>query len=647
MTENNEKQEKQYGLWNSPIPPISLARGLSFSNVCWDDDGTLLWRESRSDFSTIVIQAPDGQAPRDLNDIYNIRARVGYGGGDFTAGGGFVYFIEADSGGIYRQPTLKGTTKPVTPSFGFAASPVLSPDRTNILYVHSSENKDCLGLVDVEGMAWPVKLVSGEDFYMQPCWHPDGRSIAWISWNHPQMPWDGTRLNLGALDEAEGRLYLRDVVPITGGEDVSIFQPQFSPDGRYLVYISDALIIDNDNYAGSEAGAGRWWQLYSYDLYHGEHTRLTNVQAEHGIPAWVQGLRTYEFSPDGGNIFFLRNQDTKMSLWKIDLETKVETQINTDPEYSWFNQIAVSPKGDELATIASGGGLPSRVVRIRLEGETVVERRSIPENLKPESYSKPESIYWEGMDGGRVYGVFYSPKNEAFVGMGLPPLMVLVHGGPTSQKGTSFDMQAQFFASRGWAVLQVNYRGSTGYGREYRDLLKGNWGIYDVQDSVSGALYLVDSGEVDKDKMVIMGGSAGGFTVLKALEDYPGFFKAGICLYGVSNQFSLVADTHKFEEHYSDSLLGSLPEAASVYRDRSPSFHADKIQDPIAIFQGEEDRVVPPNQSEEIVSALERNGIPHEYHLFPDEGHGFRKTETIEKFYTAVEKFLKLHVIYA
>jgi dipeptidyl aminopeptidase/acylaminoacyl peptidase len=250
------------------------------------------------------------------------------------------------------------------------------------------------------------------------------------------------------------------------------------------------------------------------------------------------------------------------------------------------------------------------------------------------------------MDGRDVHGLYYGPQSDAFQGIGAPPLMVLVHGGPTSQQMASFDGRTQYFTSRGWAVLQVNYRGSTGYGRAYREMLKGNWGIYDVQDSVSGAKYLISEGQVDPEKVVIMGGSAGGFTVLKALQDYPGFFKAGVCLYGVANQFTLIADTHKFEQRYSDSLLGPLPEAADVYRQRSPIFYADRIKDPIAIFQGEDDQVVPQNQSDEIVAALQRKDIPHEYHLYPGEGHGFRKEETIEEFYTAVEKFLRQYVIF-
>jgi dipeptidyl aminopeptidase/acylaminoacyl peptidase len=226
-------------------------------------------------------------------------------------------------------------------------------------------------------------------------------------------------------------------------------------------------------------------------------------------------------------------------------------------------------------------------------------------------------------------------------------LVVRVHGGPTSQSRSNFNPQAQFFTSRGYAVLDVNYRGSTGYGRPYRNKLRGSWGIYDVQDAVSGGRFLSEQGRVDGERLVIMGGSAGGFTVLKALEDFPGAFKAGICLFGVSNQFTLAAETHKFEARYSDTLLGPLPEAASIYRERSPIFFIDQIKDPIAIFQGEEDIVVPRNQSDEVAASLQRRGVPHVYHVYPGEGHGFRKAETIEHFYQAVERFLRQYVIYS
>ncbi len=627
------KIKKQYGLWKSPITASSLARGLSFSDVAWDQDGSLVWRESRSDRSVLVLQPADGQAFRDLNSEFNVRASVGYGGGDFTVSQGYAYFVEAKSGRIYRQSTSTGLPTPITPAFGGAADPTVSPNGQYLLYVHTYERQDSIALVDCEGENWPIKLISGDDFYMQPCWHPNSRNIAWIAWNHPQMPWDGTRLMLGKLEPcSQGLLNLVDVMTITGDEQTAVFQPQFSPDGRYLAYVTDP---------------DGWWHLYIYDLETGERIVLTGGEAEHAVPAWIQGLRTYTFSAEGNSIYFLRNQDGFMGLWRVDLATKQKDKIRLGAEYTWLSQLSIAPEGERVALIASGGRVPSRIVTYNALGKSRIRRRSLPEDLPPKTYALPQPITWNGMDGETVHGLYYSPNSEKFEGVGLPPLMVLIHGGPTGQRGAAFDGQAQFFTSRGWAVLQVNYRGSVGYGRAYRNKLRGNWGIYDVQDAVSGAKDLISEGQIDENKIVIMGGSAGGFTVLKALEDYPSFFKAGICLYGVANQFTLVADTHKFEERYSDSLLGSLPEAADIYRERSPVFYADKIKDPIAVFQGEDDKVVPQSQSDEIVAALRRNGVPHEYHLYPGEGHGFRKTETIEKFYTAVEKFLQQYVIFA
>jgi dipeptidyl aminopeptidase/acylaminoacyl peptidase len=445
------------------------------------------------------------------------------------------------------------------------------------------------------------------------------------------MPWDGTELYLGDMRKAGKSFVLEKITKVAGGEDIAVFQPQFSPDGRYLAYVADP---------------DGWWHLYLYDLKSGEHTVYTGGNAEHAVPAWVQGLRTYDFAPDGRSLYLLRNKDGFISLWQLDLETRLKERVPVGSDYTWLTQIAAAPTGNRVAVIASGGRVSNRVIAYEAGSGSRVVRRSLPEDLPSQIYSLPKAISWYGMDNAEVYGLFYTPHSETYTGIGKPPLVILVHGGPTGQRGAAFDSQVQFFTTRGWAVLQVNYRGSTGYGRAYRDRLKGSWGIYDVQDAVSGVDYLVEEGHVDGNRLVIMGGSAGGFTVLKALEDYPGKFKAGVCLYGVANQFALVADTHKFEARYSESILGKLPEAAEIYRERSPVFFADRIQDPIAIFQGEDDKVVPKNQSDQIVSALQQNGVPHEYHLYPGEGHGFRKTETIEKFYTALEKFLRQYVIY-
>lgn len=630
MGEN--KIKRQYGLWDSPISANNLARGIEFTEAAWDESQTLAWRERRGDRGVIVVQSADGQAVRDLNAEYSVRASVGYGGGDFTLGKGQVYFVEAGSGRIYRQALAGGAAMAVTPGFGNAAAPKLSPDGRWLAYVHSYQGEDCVALVDNQGEYWPTKLAWGHDFYMQPCWHPAGERLAWITWDHPNMPWDGTQLCMGKLQfHRQGLPIMSQVETIAGDMDISILQPEFSPDGRYLAYISDS---------------SGWWQLYLYELESGECQQLTQVHAEHGGPAWGQGLRTYAFSPQGKALFVLRNQETKISLIRIELQSGEELEIDLEG-YTELRQLAGSPGGKQLALLASAGNIPPRVITCDLSGRVQVRARGTAEALPQEAYAEPLHMTWEGMDGGDVYGLYYAPHNSGFEGMGKPPLVVLIHGGPTSQRLMAYSAEVQFFTSRGYAVLQVNYRGSTGYGREYRNRLRGNWGIHDVQDAVSGARHLVEEGQVDGDRLVIMGGSAGGFTVLKALEDYPGFFKTGICLYGVSNQFTLAAETHKFEAHYSDTLLGPLPEAADLYRERSPIFFVDKIVDPIAIFQGEEDVVVPRAQSDEVVESLRRRDVPHVYHLYPGEGHGFRKPETIVHLYETIERFLKQHVIYA
>lgn len=630
----NTVKKQQYGLWESPITPLSLSREMKLRGLSSDQDGTLVWLEGRSDRGVLVVQKPDGQAARDLNSELSVQAKVGYGGGDFAIQGGKVFFVHAESGRIYQQPIDFGQARVVTPAFGQSASPTPSPDGKWLVYVHSYENRDCLAIIDAEGNYWPQKLVEGEDFYMQPAWHPDTKRLAWIAWNHPNMPWDGTYLRMGELEKGQRLPRLAQVDTLVGGEDVSVFQPQFSPDGRYLAYISD---LDG------------WWQLYWYDLQNGEHRQLTHEPAEHGQPAWVQGMRTYTFSLDGQSIYFLRNRQGFVSLWQLALPSGDERCLTTPEPYTALDQICAVPGG--VGLIASAGDIPGRVITVtfqaNIEASTQkIQRRSTSEELPGSSYAVPQAITWSGMDNQTVYGLFYAPRNERFSSAGLPPLIMRIHGGPTSQTMASFNTQVQFFTSRGYALLDVNYRGSTGYGRAYRNQLRGNWGICDVQDAVSGAKYLIQQGLVDENKIVIMGGSAGGFTVLKALEDFPAFFKAGICLFGVSNQFTLAAETHKFEAHYSDQLLGPLPDAAPIYRERSPIFFVDKIKDPVAIFQGEIDVVVPRKQSDEVASSLQRRGVPHIYHVYPGEGHGFRKAETIDHFYRAVEQFLRQYVIF-
>ena len=619
------KQTLPYGLWPSPISPQVMAQSLRLKDVGWDDDGqTLVWLEERSDRGVLVRRTGD-DAPCDLTDELSVRARVGYGGGDFTVAHGHVIFA-AQNGRLYRQPLRHGRPRPITPGFGYAAAPAVSPDGRWVLFVHTYERIDVLALVDSEGRRWPQKLVAGADFYMQPVWHPAGDHIAWIEWHHPNMPWDGTYLKLGRLYGTPPQVVGESVV--AGGMDTPVFQPAFSPDGRFLSYI-----VTSDE----------WDELVLFDL-EARTWRTLVSDAVLAAPAWIQGLRTYGWMGDGRHICYRRNDNGFASLWMCDVTTGESTPLDLAP-YTWVDQVTPAPTGERVAFIASAATVPPRIVTWEAE-RLAVQRRSTTETVPPEDLPTPQPITWEAPDGTAVHGLYYPPTSSRYTGSGLPPAIVNVHGGPTSQRVASYSADAAFFTSRGWAFLEVNYRGSTGYGRSYMDALKGHWGEYDVEDAVGAAHALADQGLADPQRLVIKGGSAGGYTVLNVLIRHPGVFKAGICLFGVSNLFTLAADTHKFEERYLDSLVGPLPEAAERYRAWSPIFHADQIRDPIAIFQGAEDRVVPPDQSESIVAALRARGVPHLYRLFEGEGHGWRKAETIAAYYEEVLRFLREHVLF-
>lgn len=630
------REHRMYGLWSSPVTPGMLAAGLRLNEPCWDSDGqTLAWVEGRSDRGVIVTQRAAEQATRDLTSDISVRAFVGYGGGDFTLAHGVAYFVGQADQRIYRQELAGGSARPITPAFGAASTPVVSPDGRWVAYVHTYEDVDCIAVVDSHGRHWPRRLGEGRDFYMQPSWHPAGDRLAWVEWDHPQMPWDGTELRVARLAFPEGGLpevVSSDVV--AGGGEISIFQGTFSPDGASLVYVSD------------ESG---WGHLYKRDLASGAVTQLTAGEFEHGTPAWSHGMRTFAFT-GSGTIVAVRQRAGFHELIAISPGGQVASLAARHQGYTAFSAPAGAPGSEKVAVVASGGKQPPRVLAFDLAepaNEGSIRRRSDPETVRPSALSQPEPVSWTSFDGEQAHGLYYPPASERFQGSGAPPLIVLVHGGPTSQVVAGWAPNAQFFATRGYAVLLPNYRGSTGYGREYMLKLRGSWGIYDVQDAKYGAQDLARRGLADAGRLVIMGGSAGGFTVLQSLVELPGFYKAAICMFGVANQFTLAADTHKFEARYLDSMLGPLPEAAAIYRERSPIFHADRIKDPIAVFQGDIDRVVPREQSDTIVASLRARGVPHEYHVYEGEGHGWRKSETIDAFYKSVEAFLKTHVLFA
>lgn len=623
--------QRPYGTWKSAITPRMMAGSNRLNDVQWSSDGkTLVWSERR-DGKTRLVARTEGEPTRDLTDTsLKIGGGVGYGGGDFTLHGDKVYFCASNQ--LYAMPLGAGPAKVLTPQFGSVASPAVSADGRWVLYVHTYQNDDVLAIVDSEGKQWPQKLAQGDDFVMQPVWHPHGKYVAYIAWNAPNMPWNGTELRLLTLrDDEQSIPYVTNQKTIAGDENTAIFQPTFSPAGRFMAYISD------------ETG---YSQLYLYDPVEGTHTQLTDGDYEYGTPAWTQGLRTYAWSADGSAIYYIRNDKGFCTLWQVSISQKSNQHISDLGAYTYQQQIDVAPNG-KLAFIASSSQIPPRIATYDAQGGTKTIHFSMPERLPKEDLAETQLLEWPTRDGQIAYGMYAMPTSSKYSSEGKPPLIVLVHGGPTSQRYANYDADVQFFATRGYAVLQVNHRGSTGFGKAYMDMHKTNWGIYDVQDSIDAVNYLAEEGLIDKERVAIMGGSAGGFTVLQSLVDAPGFYKVGICSYGVANQFSLAMETHKFEASYNDWLLGPLPEASQLYRDRSPIYHADKIQDTMLVFQGVEDPVVPKNQSDSIVAVLERNGVPHEYHIYEGEGHGFRKPENIIDYYETIERFLLTHLIYA
>lgn len=626
--------EKPFGLWSSPITAVQISQRTRLNDVRWDSDGkTLVWHENRGGRGVLVARS-GGEAPRDLTCEESVRGGVLYGGGEFNVRNGVTIFAEA-SGRLFRRTLDYGRPRPITPAYGSVASPALSPNGLWVAYVFSDGQTDLLALVDSGGNEWPQKLARGADFYLDPVWAPDSKHLAWVEWDHPNMPWDRTRLCLGTLSGDGALPHLERVDVIAGQQSGVYLQPQFSPDGRWLSYID---------------ASGEWDNLVLKDLTSDKtHTLILGNGFHLTTPAWVQGIRTYAWSCDSRRIYSIRNTRGQTSLWVVEIDTgdrvtALARQIDTGP-YTWMTQLAVSPADDQLAFIASAPDIPDRIVRLDSSG-LHIEARSEGETIDPGYYPHPQAISWQSKDGAKVHGLYYPPSNPDFTSTGLPPAIVAIHGGPTDQASTRFAADVAYFTSRGYGYLNVNYRGSTGYGRAYARALEGRWGDLDVEDAVGGAQALADQGLADGNRLVIRGGSAGGYTVLNALIRYPGRFKAGICLYPVSNLFTASYETHKFERHYNDRMIGPLPEAAERYRAWSPVLHVDRIRDPLLIFQGGEDRVVPPAQTESVVAALRTHGVPQFYKVYAGEGHGFRKPETIEDVLRETERFLLDYVLF-
>ncbi len=596
-----------------------MAKNIQFADIAWSGDN-LIWKQQSSAFGTLFSQKR-GQAPIILNTKVSAQGTVGYGGGSFGVTNDRVFFCGKD-GRLYAMEIEEGFEQAITPKYGGLAAPTPSPDGDWVMYIHTYEDKDCIAIVDANGDKWPIKLVSGADFYMQPTWSPDGKTIAWVSWDHPDMPWDRARVEMATIQFDGGFPQISPTAVLVSGE-FSAQQPEFSPSGKYLAYLSD------------EQG---FLQLYVRNLETGEVQRMDSSENDFGDPAWTQGQRNYSWHSTRDELFAIKRTEGSHTIFHYLLDG-TKAQILTDVDYTVLAQLTVSRSG-HLAMIASASNIPSRIVSFE-DNKEGIRAYSIPERIQSGEYSSGQPISWlDPKTETRIFGIYYAPKNKAFTSDGLPPTVISVHGGPTSQSDTRFNIKAQFFSQRGFGVLELNYRGSTGYGREYMRSLRGNWGEFDVEDAVSAAQHLVEKGLAHPEKVAIMGGSAGGYTVLQALTDRPGVFGAGVCLFGVSNLFTLDQGTHKFESEYLTGLLGALPEASEKWRTRSPLRKVHQIEDPLVIFHGAEDKVVPIDQADQIVGILKEQSKDIVYHTYPNEGHGWRHPENIEHFYQETLNFL-------
>lgn len=627
-----EKLKAPYGSWKSPITSdLIIAGTIGLGDVALDGED-IYWIESRPSEggrSVIVRRSADGTAIDVTPPGFNARTTVHeYGGGAYFVHEGTVYFSNFSDQRLYRQAAGE-QPQPITKAEKMRYADGVIDRRRNLIYCvredHTSGGRDAINTIvkiDLAGDPSEEVIVSGNDFYSSPRLSPDGHRLAWLTWNHPNLPWDGTELWVGALDLG-GRIVTKSNtrgIPrkrIAGGNSESIFQPEWSP-GGVLHFVSDR---------------NGWWNLYRHlngRFPDDEDTveSLSEMQAEFAAPQWVFRMSTYAFESEH-RIICAFCERGNWQLASLDTATR-----NLEPIEVPYTEITSLRTVPGRAVFCGGSPTESMSISCFDFGTRAIKvlRKSSSVEVDEGYLSIPGQVEFPTERGLTAHAFFYPPANrnyEAPQGE-RPPLIVISHGGPTSASTTTLKLSIQYWTSRGFGVLDVNYGGSTGYGRAYRERLNGQWGVVDVDDCANGARYLVERGEADGERLIIRGGSAGGYTTLAALT-FRDVFKAGASYYGISDLELLEQDCHKFESRYNYSLIGAYPEEQKLYKERSPIHYTDRLSCPIILFQGLEDKVVPPNQAEMMYEAALKKGLPVAYVPFEGEQHGFRKAENIKR----------------
>lgn len=610
------QQTAPYGEWESPISSdLIVASSIGLGQVQIDGDD-IYWIESRpleAGRNVIVRRTSDGSV-HDVNpQPLNARTRVHeYGGGAYRIVNGECFFSNFADQLIYRvSPGKAPTALTHVPGMRYADA-TFDRTRNRLIAIredHTVPGREAENTIVGISLADGTErvLVQGNNFYSSACISPDGLWLAWLTWNHPNMPWDGCELWVGEL-QSDGSI--GKPVLVAGGLNESIFQPAWSPEGE-LYFVSDRT---------------DWWNLYRWRDHKVE--AVCPMQAEFGAPQWPLGMHTYGFA-SAKRIICLYTQDGYWYLAQVDTQSGGLTSIDTP--CTDITGLCVRP--ESVTFIGSSPSLPSAIVSIDLaSGRLQVVRSSSDVEIDEGYISLPQAVEYPTENGLTAHAFFYAPQNKDYKAPSneRPPLLVKTHGGPTGATSTHRNLTIQYWTSRGFAVLDVNYGGSTGYGRAYRQRLNGQWGIVDVDDAVNGAKYLVAQGLVDGKRLTIDGGSAGGYTTLAVLA-FRKLFQAGASYYGVSDLEALARDTHKFESRYLDSMIGPYPARRDLYVQRSPIHAVNQIECPMILLQGLEDKVVPPNQAEAIYSAVREKGLPVAYLPFEGEQHGFRRAENIKR----------------
>ncbi len=555
---------------------------------------------------------------------------IGYGAGTYAVRGHVLAFAGKD-GRLYAIDLASGAQRVLTPVYEGVAAPAISPDGRYVAFLAEQDGGCNLLLVDTQAEQLPVRLTEGAWYVFNPAWSPDGKHLAWMEWDAAYMPWDECRVVVARLARPIGECGLAALaLPLSkrtlAAPRVAYGSPQFSPDGQYLAYTSD------------ESGWRSIWvtALDGADLRQGA-TWVDTEAGEIGGPDWVPGDFKLRWADDGKSIFAIRRHQSQGCLIKVDWPRQTFGEIETG--YTWLQGLA-SADG-RLAFIGGRPREPEAVITLEVNTGVATPRATDGVGLMdPETLVEPTVISWPTAGGAAAWGLFYQAQ-----GIGPRPLIVAVHGGPTSERGLTWDAQAQYFATRGWHYLQVNHRGGTGFGRAYQNLLDGQWGVVDVEDARSGAEHLTASGLADPGRMVITGHSAGGYTTMMALTADPEFWTAGIALSGISQMYDAAKGAHRFEVNYEHTLIGPLPAAGPLWVERSPLAHVKNVRRPILLFHGRQDKAVPTPQSIEFAEAVRRQGGTAELVIFEDEGHSYYREANLRTVYETMDRFLDKYVL--